>query len=925
MAYQYDAFGNVIGEYESEEERRKREQEEAAAERPPVKQTITTDPVTGEQTMKVEGSVQDLSPQNPLTPTVAPGYMPSAMTMPQTQPAPASVAPVQPVALENYDRMLQVESGNRDFDAQGRPITSPKGAMYAAQVMPSTAAKPGFGIRPAADQTPAEYNRVGREYYQAMLNKYPGQPELGRAAYNAGPGAVDAAIKKSMLEGGSPLDYLPKETRDYVQRTARPATAQPQPQVQAQPPAPAPAPVAPAPQAEGPMGPPSPFQPGSPTFAGPPAPVAPAPMVDYSLATGTGAPGIQVPGMQPTVPSAPMATAQNRFLEIQDDPAELLNYAKAPDVPDYLKQRAGGRAYDLLKQQQEKEQAERQVKGMVDTGDSVGIARTLKSKDGSWAKLILMGFISPTLAAAEAEKLGLMPSKYETSTITDADGTVKAIEIEKSASGKVLSANYLDGTPLSSKEMNTISAGTNLDLVGGTYVNDITGEVGRVVSDKKTGKSYIQTDAGRRPMTGFRPQGQGGTLDMQRASQIQKQNIELATDWAKAQMRVQTAAPEAANKYLGEFNAKHKTNFTLQDLQGSAPQLDLQTGQMVSAPAAAPAPAAPPVAQRLPAAPVTQPPSAAPAPAPAVRTTPSAAAPVVGGGGGSPAAIEEATRLREIEAKKGAEVSGAEQKLFVEKVIPEVQKKGDDGKFIADTRRTQVNMLTGANSAIMGIYRGSGSTYDKARAVIRDAVSGAYADKDGAAKLSEDLRGISIPAEQLSALKEFAQLNTGINAKTLAENAGEGPKSDADMRLNREANMTNIGDLPAFAALTGLTRSQFAGDVNKRKQDFLNSNRDQYTTQSQLEGAWSKEKDALNRQFESIYRARLNYIDGQMVQKYGKDWRKKSDDDTQAFYRNASIHSFNVYPTPNYDSQTQRFVYPTQQSKIAAMRAITGR
>jgi hypothetical protein len=62
-----------------------------------------------------------------------------------------------------------------------------------------------------------------------------------------------------------------------------------------------------------------------------------------------------------------------------------------------------------------------------------------------------------------------------------------------------------------------------------------------------------------------------------------------------------------------------------------------------------------------------------------------------------------------------------------------------------------------------------------------------------------------------------------------------------------------------------------------------------------------------------------------MVQKFGQDWRKKPNDDTVDFYRNASIHSFNVLPTPNYDPQTQKFVYLTQQSKIAAMRAITGK
>jgi hypothetical protein len=209
--------------------------------------------------------------------------------------------------------------------------------------------------------------------------------------------------------------------------------------------------------------------------------------------------------------------------------------------------------------------------------------------------------------------------------------------------------------------------------------------------------------------------------------------------------------------------------------------------------------------------------------------------------------------------------------------------------------------------------------------VLRDAITGTFSGKEGGERFSEAIRGISIPAPQLSALKEFAQLNTGINAKTLAENAGEGPKSDADIKLNQQANMTNIGDLPAFAALSGLTRSQFAGDVNKRKQDFVLANRDKYQTQSQVEQAWSKEKDTLNRQYEGIYRERLNFIDAKMVEKFGKDWRKRPDSETQGFYRDASIHSFNVLPTPNYDVQTQKFVYPTQQSKLAAMRAITGR
>ena len=43
----------------------------------------------------------------------------------------------QPVDPFNY--IVQLESGGKDFDQQGRPLTSPAGAKYSAQVMPATA------------------------------------------------------------------------------------------------------------------------------------------------------------------------------------------------------------------------------------------------------------------------------------------------------------------------------------------------------------------------------------------------------------------------------------------------------------------------------------------------------------------------------------------------------------------------------------------------------------------------------------------------------------------------------------------------------------------------------------------------------------------------------------------------------------------
>lgn len=117
------------------------------------------------------------------------------------------------------------ESGGRDYNTDGTPVTSAKGAKYAMQVMPATAADPGYGIKPAASDTPEEYNRVGKELLGAMMKKY-GNPQQAFAAYNAGTEPVDAALATAKAfaatpanKGQPPLDWktlLPAETQDYI-------------------------------------------------------------------------------------------------------------------------------------------------------------------------------------------------------------------------------------------------------------------------------------------------------------------------------------------------------------------------------------------------------------------------------------------------------------------------------------------------------------------------------------------------------------------------------------------------------------------------------------------------------------------------------------------------------------------------------------
>lgn len=111
----------------------------------------------------------------------------------------------------------QSESGNRDFHPSGAPVTSPAGAMYAMQVMPATARDPGFGLKPADTRSAGDTNRLGRQYRDAMHKRYGGDPAKMWAAYNAGPGAVDEALR----HGADWLRHLPRETQDYVARNLR--------------------------------------------------------------------------------------------------------------------------------------------------------------------------------------------------------------------------------------------------------------------------------------------------------------------------------------------------------------------------------------------------------------------------------------------------------------------------------------------------------------------------------------------------------------------------------------------------------------------------------------------------------------------------------------------------------------------------------
>lgn len=99
-----------------------------------------------------------------------------------------------------FERLTHQESRGQQFGKDGLPLTSPKGAVGAAQVMPDTAPEAarmaGMEWNAWKYRNDMTYNKaLGRAYLNAQLDKYDGNHVLALSAYNAGPGSVDRWLK----------------------------------------------------------------------------------------------------------------------------------------------------------------------------------------------------------------------------------------------------------------------------------------------------------------------------------------------------------------------------------------------------------------------------------------------------------------------------------------------------------------------------------------------------------------------------------------------------------------------------------------------------------------------------------------------------------------------------------------------------------
>lgn len=101
-----------------------------------------------------------------------------------------------------FVRQIQQESG---FNPNAG---SPAGAEGIAQFMPATAAS--MGINP---YDPVQALNGAARMMASLSSQYGGDYSKALAAYNAGSGAVDAAVAQG---GGNWLAFMPTETQNYV-------------------------------------------------------------------------------------------------------------------------------------------------------------------------------------------------------------------------------------------------------------------------------------------------------------------------------------------------------------------------------------------------------------------------------------------------------------------------------------------------------------------------------------------------------------------------------------------------------------------------------------------------------------------------------------------------------------------------------------
>ena len=531
-----DIYGNDIGGaggYETEEEKRKRLEREAEATNQPVTQKITYNP-DGTQKMTISGSPQALSSANPNTPTVS--------------------GPVNPA--DTYNRMIQTESGGRQTGPNGQILTSPAGAQGMAQIMPATAANPGYGVKPATPEEIAspEGNRAfGERYFQGLLQHFKGDQQKAVAAYNAGPGRVQQNVAAN--QGQLNPQQLPQETQGYLNKVLGPVLNAVVPSAQAAPP----------PQAQPNLAINTPgavqnrdayrSQPAAqpapqPAAQGPVNPMNLPPNQDQAFTPAAGA-------MEQAGPTTNLMSPEGwaeRLNTAKQDDRQLASLAYDPNLPQYVREEASADLYKKLQASRMEAATNAKLQAGVASGDMTDVNRIMKKggEEGSWMKYLFYGLLGSDAAKAERQKL--FPDEgSKVISFMGVDGKQGLMRV--AADGSPLTARFEDGKQLTPTELIKYAQGAlggKADYVGGTVTNDKLGVSGRVVS--KDNRTMVESGGRYYPYTQEWRNNTVGT------------DLTLAAKRAMIDMEGKSATE--ALSYVRKWNVEHPDARVSEDVSG---------------------------------------------------------------------------------------------------------------------------------------------------------------------------------------------------------------------------------------------------------------------------------------------------------------------------------------------------------------------
>ena len=622
-----------------------------------------------------------------------------------------------------------------------------------------------------------------------------------------------------------------------------------------------------------------------------------APVVPGAAPEGFTGQGLQLPPQRPQPAASPSTQAIQRYQDSQNDPMALLKLRNDESVPAFIHERAGNQAYELLNRERKTAAAEQQVERMVASGDQNAIARTMASKpkteEGSFLKAVLYAKLGLTdLAAEEQMKLGA-GSRW--TSVTGPNGENALVKV--AANGRPLEGIKSDGTAFSDNELVQYGGG---------------GVLGKGAS--VSAEVYVDTKTGNRYRSGVDSSGKSALINVQGGpafrgdpKDLVVQSIGTAATKAEnaAAVKLRYAGPtsytEAGAAAAGKFNFENGTNIGYQSQQPGAPLVDLNTGKPVTVgaggvisvtqtgtPGAAPAGA----------------PAVAPAGAPAAVSGAPAVAPSAAPAGATPAQIAQ-----------GQAVGRVAQEQFVKTTVPVVNEEGNNARQVASIRRQQLSTIA-SNPSILNIFNGTGTNYDRARNVITKLVTGAYGEENSG-DFYKEVKALGLTEGERGALEDFANANMAINSKTLKANSGAGAVSNAEQKANQNANLQNLAETTALGALGALHRSQFSGDMGAARQYFLNNNPG-LNDDAKFNNAWSKESGKYTKAYEGIIEARAEFL---------KPFRPPANATKEqlAVFKDKVFKAFEMYPAPQFDSETGKWNSQTANAQRAAAKKLLGR